>query len=83
MFAVAYGSYHFLRQGTGAIALCSLKQPSHPEAMYVTDSGVMSLAFHPSYANLLAVGCYDGTVRVYDVRSKEVGRQLAHTITPS
>ena len=26
--------------------------------------------FHPSYSNLLAVGCYDGSVAVYDARSK-------------
>ena len=30
----------------------------------------MALQFHPEYANLLAVGCYDGSVAVYDVRSK-------------
>lgn len=29
----------------------------------------MSLHFHPEYANLLAVGCYDGTVLVYDVNT--------------
>jgi dynein intermediate chain 1 len=30
----------------------------------------MALAFHPEYANLLAVGCYDGSVAVYDVAGK-------------
>lgn len=30
----------------------------------------MALQFHPEYANLLAVGCYDGSVAVYDVRQK-------------
>lgn len=32
-------------------------------------SGVMALHFHPEFANLLAVGCYDGSVMVFDVRS--------------
>jgi dynein intermediate chain 1 len=30
----------------------------------------MALQFHPEYANLLAVGCYNGSVAVYDVRQK-------------
>jgi hypothetical protein len=28
----------------------------------------MALHFHPEFANLLAVGCYDGSVMVFDVR---------------
>jgi dynein intermediate chain 1 len=31
-------------------------------------SGVMALHFHPEFANLLTVGCYDGSVMVFDVR---------------
>ncbi|EKX34637.1 hypothetical protein GUITHDRAFT_119182 [Guillardia theta CCMP2712] len=31
---------------------------------------VMCLDFHPTHASLLAVGCYDGTVMIYDIRSK-------------
>jgi len=30
----------------------------------------MCLDFHPKYPALLAVGCYDGTVMVYDIRIK-------------
>lgn len=30
----------------------------------------MSLDFHPESAALLAVGLYDGTVLVYDIRNK-------------
>ena len=56
-------------QTSGLICIFSLKNPSHPEFSFVTDSGVMSLHFHPEYSNLLAVGCYDGTVRVYDVHT--------------
>jgi len=72
LFAVAYGSYDFLRQSTGMICCYSLKNTSHPEYSFTTESGVMSLDFHPQAARsaLLAVGCYDGTVMVYDVRSK-------------
>jgi dynein intermediate chain 1 len=70
LFAVAYGSYDFMRQGSGVICCYSLKNTSHPEYIFSTDSGVMCLDFHPHFQSLLAVGCYDGTVMVFDVRNK-------------
>ena len=48
----------------------SLKNPSHPEYAFTTDSGVMCLDFHPQHSSLLCVGLYDGSVLVYDVRNK-------------
>jgi dynein intermediate chain 1 len=69
LFAVGYGSYDFLRQGTGLICCFSLKNTAHPEYTFSTESGVMSLHFHPQFHSLLAVGLYDGTVLVFDVRS--------------
>ncbi|PNW75678.1 hypothetical protein CHLRE_12g536550v5 [Chlamydomonas reinhardtii] len=71
MFAVGYGSYEFLKQASGLINIYSLKNPSHPEYTFHTESGVMCVHFHPEFANLLAVGCYDGSVLVYDVRLKK------------
>lgn len=70
LFAVAYGSYDFMRQGSGIVCCFSLKNTSHPEYMFSTESGVMCLDFHPHFRSLLAVGCYDGTVMVFDVRNK-------------
>ena len=70
LFAVGYGSYDFMRQGSGMICCFSLKNTSHPEYTFSPESGVMCLDFHPDHSSLLAVGCYDGTVMVYDVRSK-------------
>ncbi|CAM9680032.1 unnamed protein product [Heterosigma akashiwo] len=70
LFAAAYGSYDFLRQGAGAVCLFSLKNTAHPEYLFATESGALCLDFHPQHASLLAVGCYDGTVMVYDVRNK-------------
>ncbi|CAF0743555.1 unnamed protein product [Brachionus calyciflorus] len=66
LFAVAYGSYDFLKQAKGLILLYSLKNPSYPEFIYYTESGVMSLDFHTDYPNLIAAGFYDGTVAVYN-----------------
>eukprot|EP00899_Mesostigma_viride_P011545 jgi/Mesvir1/20391/Mv12295-RA.1 len=70
LFAVGYGSFDFMKQGTGLICCYSLKNPSHPEYTFTTESGVMCLHFHPQHSSLLAVGLYDGTVMVYDVRNK-------------
>ena len=70
LFAVAYGSYDFLKQSKGLILLYSLKNPSYPEMVYNTESGVMSLDIHPEYPNLIAVGFYDGTVGVYNTAEK-------------
>ncbi|RLN97191.1 hypothetical protein BBJ28_00016953, partial [Nothophytophthora sp. Chile5] len=70
LFALGFGSYDFLKQGSGVVCCYSLKNASHPEFTFTTESGVMCLDFHPQHAALLAVGCYDGTVLVYDVRSK-------------
>lgn len=70
LFAVGYGSYNFMQQGSGLIHCYSLKNSSNPEFAFTTDSGVMCLDFHPQHHSLLCVGCYDGTVLVFDVRSK-------------
>mmetsp|Transcript_7202 Transcript_7202/g.14426 ORF Transcript_7202/g.14426 Transcript_7202/m.14426 type:complete len:712 (+) Transcript_7202:163-2298(+) len=72
LFAVGYGSYDFMRQGSGMVCCYSLKNTSAPEYSFTTESGVMSVDFHPQSARcaLLSVGCYDGTVMVFDVRSK-------------
>jgi len=70
LFAVGYGSFDFVKQMSGLICCYSLKNPSHPEYTFTTDSGVMCLDFHPQHSSLLAVGLYDGTVMVYEVRNK-------------
>lgn len=68
--AVGFGSYDFLRQGTGVICCYSLKNTRFPEYVFNTDAGVCSLDWHPSHPAVLAVGLYDGTVLVYDVRAR-------------
>lgn len=66
--AVGFGSYDFLRRGTGVICCYSLKNTRFPEYVFNTDAGVCSLDWHPNHPAVLAVGLYDGTVLVYDVR---------------
>lgn len=67
LFVVGYGSYDFMRQGSGMVCCFSLKNTSYPEYVISTESGIMCLDFHPQHPSLLAVGCYDGTVLAYDI----------------
>ena len=39
LFAVGYGSFDFLQQSSGLVCCYSLKNPSYPEYVFVTDSG--------------------------------------------
>ena len=39
-------------------------------------AGIMSLQLHPQHSKLLAVGCYDGSVAVYDVKAEPGSRSL-------
>ena len=70
LFAVGYGSFDFMKQGGGMLCLYSLKNPSWPEFHCSLPCGVMCLDWHPQHSSVLCVGLYDGTVCVYDVRSK-------------
>lgn len=70
LFAVGYGSYDFLKQSTGMICCYTIKNPTWPEYSFSTESGVMCLDFHQQHPALLAVGLYDGTVMVFDIRLK-------------
>lgn len=71
LFAVGYGSFDFLKASNGLVCCYSLKKPSHPLYHFETDSGVLCLDFHPKFSSLLAVGCYDGSVSVYDLRNSK------------
>lgn len=67
LFGVGHGSYDFLKQSNGMVTMYTLKNPSFPEYICETESGVMCLDFHPEHPNYIAVGFYDGSVGVYTV----------------
>ena len=71
LLAVGYGEFKFMEQKDGLIGFWSLKNPQYPEFMIRTECGVTALDFSASNGNLLAVGMYNGTVAIYDVRSRE------------
>jgi len=88
LFAVGYGSYNFPKKKDektedneksddtlehGYIYVFSVKNNYYPEVRYTTDSGVLCLDFHPTEFSLLVAGMYDGTIAVYDIKSKSKG----------
>ncbi|KAG8284801.1 cytoplasmic dynein with WD40 domain [Homalodisca vitripennis] len=77
LFGVTFGSFDFMRQVTeGYLCLFTLKNPSYPEYINSTDSGVMCLDFHPQHPYLVVVGLYDGTVAVYNIQLPTKERQF-------
>ncbi|XP_041915002.1 dynein, axonemal, intermediate chain 1, paralog 2 [Alosa sapidissima] len=70
LFAVGLGSYDFTKQGRGMLLFYSLKNPTYPENIYLTTSGITCLDIHPHISYLVAVGFYDGCVGVYSLKEE-------------
>ncbi|XP_040436365.1 dynein intermediate chain 1, axonemal isoform X2 [Falco naumanni] len=68
LFAVGYGSYDFMKQGQGMLLFYTMKNPSFPEYIFSSESGVMCLDFHNDHPYLVAVGFYDGNVAIYNLK---------------
>ena len=57
LFAVSYGSYDFYKQpSVGYLCLYSLKNPSFPEWLCSTVSGVMTVDLHPNHPHMVVCG---------------------------
>lgn len=69
LFAVGHGSYDFMKQTRGMLLLYTLKNPSFPEYIFSTESGVMCLDIHKEHPYLVAVGFYDGNVAIFNMKS--------------
>ncbi|XP_056179859.1 dynein axonemal intermediate chain 1 isoform X3 [Falco biarmicus] len=68
LFAVGYGSYDFMKQGRGMLLFYTMKNPSFPEYIFSSESGIMCLDFHNDHPYLVAVGFYDGNVAIYNLK---------------
>lgn len=74
LFAAGYGTYDFTKQYQGGYVACfSMKNPSFPEFLFKTESGVMCVDFNKKKHSYLAAGLYDGSVCVYDLSKKTEG----------
>ncbi|KAL7286142.1 hypothetical protein TKK_0019585 [Trichogramma kaykai] len=69
LFAVAFGSMSFNNpMPYGAVCLFTLKNPSYPEWICMTESPVMCVDFNPQHPHLIVLGTLDGSVEVYNVQ---------------
>ncbi|XP_049752184.1 dynein axonemal intermediate chain 1 isoform X6 [Elephas maximus indicus] len=68
LFAVGHGSYDFMKQSRGMLLLYSLKNPSFPEYVFSSESGIMCLDIHVDHPYLVVVGHYDGNVAIYNLK---------------
>ncbi|XP_044263378.1 dynein intermediate chain 2, ciliary [Tribolium madens] len=70
LFAVCFGFLDFMKPlEEGAVCLFTLKNPSFPDYICMTDSAVMCVDTHPKYPYMVVIGLYDGSVRVYNVQA--------------
>ncbi|NXK12490.1 WDR78 protein, partial [Herpetotheres cachinnans] len=69
LLAVGYGAFDFKEQKKGLACCWSLKNPMWPERIFRCEHGVTALDFSMASPNLLAIGTYDGSVAIYNVRS--------------
>ncbi|NXY44910.1 WDR78 protein, partial [Ceuthmochares aereus] len=69
LLAVGYRAFDFKEQEKGLACCWSLKNPMWPERIFRCKHGVTALDFSMTSPNLLAVGMYNGSVAIYDVRS--------------
>ena len=63
----------FTKQSTGVLLFHSLKNPSFPDYIFETKSGILCLDVHPEHPYLVCVGFYDGSVGVFSVTESSKG----------
>ncbi|KAL3137952.1 hypothetical protein ABBQ38_005199 [Trebouxia sp. C0009 RCD-2024] len=77
ILAVGYGQFEFGPPICGMVALWSLKNPGYPLWSFSTPSGVTAVDFSVYNPNMLAVGLYDGTLAVHDVKTRQEAPALS------
>jgi dynein axonemal intermediate chain 4 len=68
--AIGYGSLEFGNHNDGRILLWSIKNPKFPHRVIPIPSSATSLAFSRDQSHLLAVGLYNGSVMIFDIRDE-------------
>lgn len=72
VLAVAYGTRAGSDKQNGLLLIWCAKNPSQPARWYTFDSPVSDIDWSRSRPNLLAIGFYDGSIRIIDVSAKEM-----------
>lgn len=68
LLAVGYGQVDYSSKKDGMVLFWSLKNQSHPLKMLNLNTPVSALQFSKQTPYLLAVGTYEGSVILYDIR---------------
>eukprot|EP00397_Hematodinium_sp_SG-2012_P015618 GEMP01015910.1.p1 GENE.GEMP01015910.1~~GEMP01015910.1.p1 ORF type:complete len:689 (+),score=130.35 GEMP01015910.1:117-2183(+) len=68
LLAVSYGNTTKNGGSNGALLFWSLKNPTYPERVILTSSGVSAIAFSQLHPNMIAAGMMDGQVCIWDLR---------------
>lgn len=69
LLAVSYGDTAPVPNITGGLVLFwSLKNPTYPERVIRTRTGVTALHFSSVHPNMVAAGTHDGSVMIWDLR---------------
>jgi len=69
LLAVSYGDTAPVPNITGGLVLFwSLKNPTYPERVIRTRTGVAALHFSAAHPNMVAAGTHDGSVMIWDLR---------------
>jgi WD40 repeat protein len=76
LMAAGYGLTTFGNTSTGLILFWTLKNPTYPQKIIRTTHTVTSLDFSTENPHLLAVGLYDGSVCIYDIREPNIKPDL-------
>uniref|UniRef100_A0A8C9XDZ3 Dynein axonemal intermediate chain 4 n=1 Tax=Sander lucioperca TaxID=283035 RepID=A0A8C9XDZ3_SANLU len=71
LLAVGYGEFGSSNQKPGLVCCWSLKNPTWPERVIRCDSAVTSLDFSSNNPSQLAVGMQDGSIAIYNVKSRD------------
>ncbi|POI35676.1 hypothetical protein CIB84_000572 [Bambusicola thoracicus] len=58
----------FMKQSHGMLVLYTMKNPTFPEYVFSSESGIMCLDIHNDHPHLMAVGFYDGNVAIYNLK---------------
>ena len=72
VLAAGYASKPLAADSPGRVAVWSANNTEHPLWSVATASCVTSLDFASQTPGLLAVGAYDGSLTVFDLKSKQV-----------
>lgn len=57
-----------MKQSRGMLLVYSMKNPSFPEYIFSSESGIMCLDMHVDHPYLVVVGHYDGNVAIYNLK---------------